>query len=677
MARRGIISILIICIILFIISLFEYAAVSKNSYGSIRRRDSFKAHKLYSDLRNSLATDEPPLNDTNRSRRCEPMHVGFVCSGHKSNLYLMTLLKSILFHRNKPLHFHLIVNKFSDKVLRTLFETWDIPQVTVSFYDMNDYLPDIRWVPNSHYSGIYGLLKLLFPTVLPNVEKIIILDTDLIFTSDIDELWQLFNNFDYLHAIGLVENESDFYLSKKSTIWPAIGRGYNTGVILYRLDRLRNMQWDKLWTRVSKKAALMYGSTSLGDQDIMNTVLKQYPHLVYDVPCYWNTQLSDHTRSESCYKNNKIKVVHWNSPKKFNVNNRDGEYFRSIYKTFLEMNGDLVRSVLYDCHNISGDNSQNQRDVCDDFTKGTLNKWRTLLFFRNFEYIPVDYDVTFVAQLSYDRLQMVEELTKHWEGPISLTLYVTDPEFQQANKYLENSEILQERTNIAYHAVFKNGDYHPINMLRNVGLRNVNTPYVFLADIDFLPMFGLYNVIRNTLSASPKGFTKKALIIPAFESQRYRNRFPRNKVELLQMLENKSLFTFRFDVWASGHSPTNYTRWRNAKSPYTVKWEPDFEPYVVVRRDVTEYDGRFMGFGWNKVSHIMELECQDYEFLVMHNAFIVHQPHSPSYDIAKFRMSPIYRMCLQNLKELFVEGLKTKYGRSFDNKKVSIDPIIT
>lgn len=75
-----------------------------------------------------------------------------------------------------------------------------------------------------------------------------------------------------------------------------------------------------------------------------------------------------------------------------------------------------------------------------------------------------------------------------------------------------------------------------------------------------------------------------------------------------------------------------------------VKWEPDFEPYIVVQKNVTQYDSRFMGFGWNKVSHIMELEAQGYEFMVLPNAFIIHKPHAPSYDIIRFRSSPTYRM---------------------------------
>lgn len=41
-----------------------------------------------------------------------------------------------------------------------------------------------------------------------------------------------------------------------------------------------------------------------------------------------------------------------------------------------------------------------------------------------------------------------------------------------------------------------------------------------------------------------------------------------------------------------------------------IQWEEDFEPYVVVRSNVSKYDKRFVGFGWNKVTHIMELQAQ-------------------------------------------------------------------
>lgn len=63
-------------------------------------------------------------------------------------------------------------------------------------------------------------------------------------------------------------------------------------------------------------------------------------------------------------------------------------------------------------------------------------------------------------------------------------------------------------------------------------------------------------------------------------------------------------------MWTKGHAPTNFAKWRTATTPYKVQWEADFEPYVMVRRDSPEYDRRFVGFGWNKVAHIMELDAQ-------------------------------------------------------------------
>lgn len=61
------------------------------------------------------------------------------------------------------------------------------------------------------------------------------------------------------------------------------------------------------------------------------------------------------------------------------------------------------------------------KDVCNDFRRNSDMHWRTLLFIKHFEYLPLTHDVTFVAQLSYDRIYMLEELFNTWEG---IVLYV-------------------------------------------------------------------------------------------------------------------------------------------------------------------------------------------------------------------------------------------------------------
>ncbi|PKU26858.1 hypothetical protein llap_22838 [Limosa lapponica baueri] len=76
-------------------------------------------------------------------------------------------------------------------------------------------------------------MKLTLTKALPsNLSKVIVLDTDITFATDIAELWAVFGKFSDKQVIGLVENQSDWYLGnlwKNHKPWPALGRGFNTG----------------------------------------------------------------------------------------------------------------------------------------------------------------------------------------------------------------------------------------------------------------------------------------------------------------------------------------------------------------------------------------------------------------------------------------------------------------
>uniref|UniRef100_A0A8C9XGE3 LARGE xylosyl- and glucuronyltransferase 2 n=1 Tax=Sander lucioperca TaxID=283035 RepID=A0A8C9XGE3_SANLU len=604
------------------------------------------------------------------------IHVACVCAGHNASRDVVTLVKSVLFHRRNPLHFHFITDTVANRILSSLFQSWMVPSVQVSFYDADELKSEVSWIPNKHYSGIYGLMKLTLTKALPpDLSKVIVLDTDITFATDIAELWGIFRKFTDKQVIGLVENQSDWYLGnlwKNHKPWPALGRGFNTGVILLYLERLRRIGWEQMWRLTAERELMSMLSTSLADQDIFNAFIKQNPVLVHQLPCFWNVQLSDHTRSEQCYTEvSDLKVIHWNSPKKLRVKNKHVEFFRNLYLTFLEYDGNLLRRELFGCPSQANPESLqaaleelDEDDQCYDFRRERLTVHRVHLYFLQYEYTPTedDTDITLVAQLSMDRLQMLEAICKHWEGPISLALYMSDAEAQQFLRYAQASEVLKNRKNVGYHIVYKEGQFYPVNLVRNVALKNANTPYVFLTDVDFLPMYGLYDYLRRSMVQLDMAHTKKALVVPAFETLRYRLSFPKSKAELLSMLDMGALYTFRYHVWPKGHAPTNYAKWRTATTPYKVEWEPDFEPYVVVRRDCPEYDQRFVGFGWNKVSHILELDAQEYDLMVLPNAFMIHMPHAPSFDISKFRSSSSYRNCLNTLKDEFHQDLSRKYG---------------
>uniref|UniRef100_A0A3B5MHC0 LARGE xylosyl- and glucuronyltransferase 1 n=1 Tax=Xiphophorus couchianus TaxID=32473 RepID=A0A3B5MHC0_9TELE len=364
-------------------------------------------------------------------------------------------------------------------------------------------------------------------------------------------------------VLGLVENQSDWYLGnlwKNHRPWPALGRGFNTGVILLLLDRLRKVRWEQMWRLTAERELMSMLSTSLADQDIFNAVIKQNPFLVYQLPCYWNVQLSDHTRSEKCYKDvSDLKVIHWNSPKKLRVKNKHVEFFRNLYLTFLEYDGNLLRRELFGCPSEADPNSENlqktlseldEDDPCYEFRRERFTVHRTHLYFLHYEYEPSSdqSDVTLVAQLSMDRLQMLEAICKHWEGPISLALYLSDAEAQQFLRYAQGSEVLMGRGNVGYHVVYKEGQFYPVNLLRNVAMQQVNTNYMFLSDIDFLPMYGLYEYLRKSVVQLDMANNKKALVVPAFETLRYRLSFPKSKAELLSQLDMGTLFTFRCET---------------------------------------------------------------------------------------------------------------------------------
>ena len=643
------------------------AAVGGPEGATVKRDDGDKEYSGY-------------INPRPKVFRCEIIHIAMVAAGYKTVRDTVTVIKSLLFYRHNPLHFHFISDAAGRHILGTLFSTWQLPAVNVSFYASETSITNISWIPNSHYSGVFGLLKLTLTSTLPaTLNTVIVFDTDVMFAGDVARLWQLFAAIRKRGKLfGLVENQSNWYLGKlweNHRPWPALGRGFNTGVMMLDLQAMRGHGWEEMWFQVTTETLQSYKETALADQDIINAVIKEHPDIHYMLPCAWNVQLSEHSLSEYCYRDaEEFKIIHWNSPKKLLVTNTHGPYFKNLYMTFQGYDGDLLKHELLSCDLNSTQKEERikqESDPCLVFRREVNLVRRTHPFFTGYEYTPRDtYDVTLTTQLSMDRLHMIELLSTHWDGPMSIALHASDQEAHLVLQYINSSPSLKSRKDIGIHIVYKTGNFYPVNYLRNVALENTDTSYVFLSDIDFLPMVGLYRYLCEAARILSSG--NRALVIPAFETQVYKFDFPSNKQELLEMLSDGRVYTFRHHVWPRGHAPTNYDYWKTAKVPYRIKWAPDFEPYILVSRNVTRYDKRFVGFGWNKVSHSMELNAQGYEFVVLPDAFVVHMPHGPSLDIANFRTRKQYRDCVQVLKREFQGELADKYGRQFQANKLNV-----
>lgn len=50
---------------------------------------------------------------------------------------------------------------------------------------------------------------------------------------------------------------------------------------------------------------------------------------------------------------------------------------------------------------------------------------------------------------------MLEALAEHWDGPMSLALFLSDGEAQQFLHFVLHSPVISKRKNIGFHVVYK------------------------------------------------------------------------------------------------------------------------------------------------------------------------------------------------------------------------------
>jgi lipopolysaccharide biosynthesis glycosyltransferase len=161
--------------------------------------------------------------------------------------------------------------------------------------------------PSSYYGDSLFFLSIgLFKVFNPNIGKIILLDSDLKFKTDIGQLYDLFNKFNDSNLIGIARDGQPvyrhlFWKYRKENPETRVGNpppnglpGFNSGVLLLDLEKMRK---SKIYSdlinpeTVEKLTEKYYFKGHLGDQDFFTLLSMENEDLFYVLPCTWNRQL--------------------------------------------------------------------------------------------------------------------------------------------------------------------------------------------------------------------------------------------------------------------------------------------------------------------------------------------------------------------------------------------------
>ena len=563
----------------------------------------------------------------------------------------VALVKSILIHCHKSIHFHfLVANEVHRHVLVTLINSWELPKLGFSLYSISSHIKNDSWIPNANYfDSVNDIIKLHLPSVLPvTLDQVIVLaDTYLLATGDIHELWNYFSSPEIKEKpLGISATHSHSKLQ------------YDGSIVFYNLDLLRSIQWRRVWHRGAQKSKTTpFQITSAA---IINNIITEFPNIYSFLPCMW---------VENC----RIIAYCNRTTKSFFVRLQYGENsmcakalnssYHSVEHRVQNYNSVSLKSNFYDKKKRFNKVKRLTRvRICRTLKEDASLNYVTTLFYTGSFYHPSDaYETSLVTQLSTDRVQMFQMLLNHWDGPVSIAIYGNDSQIWTFMQYI-NQQQLSKRQNLAIHFVIKQGTFYPVNYLRNVALSNARTEFVFLDDGDFLPSYGLFARLKS-YNEQLLGSSKRALVIPAFQTIFENITYPTNKRELLTFIRSSKVTTFCPTCKHQTHAATRYEEWYKSQYPYEVDWTFHYEPYVVVRKNVVHYDRRFMGYGWNKVSQITELKAQGYQFIVVPDHFIVHMPHSNTKDKHIWTMG-VFKYCIDRIWKSFLIDLKKKYGRN-------------
>jgi hypothetical protein len=255
---------------------------------------------------------------------------------------------------------------------------------------------------------------------------------------------------------------------------------------------------------------------------------------------------------------------------------------------------------------------------------------------------------TLVTQLSSDRLWMMEYHCKRYPQAISIAVW-TNNTLQETRDELEamDCDLSIVHVDIIDASAGAYDDY-PVNQLRNLALKSVQTSHVIYIDVDFWTSDHLFETLIESESVTNALIEdqKLAVVMPAFQLFRQCSEWkdcrdknlpfmPYTKKDLLKIITDRRGNMFD-PTNRGGHGSTLYKEWMRQDSGTLLELpclqSNRYEPFLVLRycRDLPPFQESFSGYGKNKMTFVMQLIHSGYSLSQIGGAYLVHYPHLDS-----------------------------------------------
>ncbi|KAJ8945037.1 hypothetical protein NQ318_019032 [Aromia moschata] len=186
--------------------------------------------------------------------------------------------------------------------------------------------------------------RLFLPNLLENVDSILYVDTDTLFLTPVESVWQHFYKFNASQMAALAPEHEDPNVGwyNRFAKHPYYGKlGVNSGVMLMNLTRMRAFRWREYVVPIYRKYKLQI---TWGDQDIINIIFHYHPDKLYIYSCRFNYR-PDHCMYTSVCKpaeSQGVAVIH--GSRGF-FHSEKQPIFQAVYRSFEEfqLGGDIYR----------------------------------------------------------------------------------------------------------------------------------------------------------------------------------------------------------------------------------------------------------------------------------------------------------------------------------------------